>query len=398
LFHPQSLPLQAEISELESAYRELTRRIEQMPGDATSHWMQQRTELNEMMLRMLKVRRELAHISGLPNFLAFRWRELNRLDFSIEECQAFHRTVEEFVVPVLVQFQANDQPDSSYPEIADPTALSAGVERILHNLDPAFGALFAAMRSGYLDFGRRPGKAITSEQWFFPRAGMPYLHVASTNLATVLHESGHAAHAYLSFQAHPSMWNFAGPDEFQEFVAEAMGILCWPYYEQAQGGFYSAAESAAARRQTLLLRPFASDVMEDAFEHWVYGEAPDDVTPAELDAKWLEYMKRFTPWRVAEMDEEEAMTGWQRWNWSLFRMPLYTFSYAVATVGFCLFGRQLQLDRASAIDNYKAALSLGNTESLPELFRVAGLSFPFTHQAVAEAVQFALDEYKKVGI
>lgn len=399
LFHPQSLPLQAEISELESAYRELTRRIEQMPGNPTAHWMERRTELNVMMLRLLKVRRALAHLSGLPNFLAFRWRELNRLDVSIEEYQLFHRAIEESVIPVLIQLRASGTLDESYPEIADPTLLSDGVERILNHLDPTFGTIFQAMRSGYLDFGLRPGKAVTSEQWFFPRVGMPYLHVASTNLATALHESGHAVHAYLSFQDHPSMWNYAGPDEFQEFAAEAMDMLCWNYYERSQGGFYTAAESAAACRHTLLLYliTLASEVMEDVFEHWVYGEAPDDVMPADLDAKWFELMKRFAPWQVAEMDKVEAMTGWQRWNWSLFRMPLYTIAYPIATVGVCLLGRQVQQDRASAIDNYKAALLRGNTESLPELFRVAGLSSLFTQQAVAEAVQFALEEYRKIA-
>src|SRR5688572_1039836 len=33
LFHPDSLPLQAKISELESDYRELTRHIERLPGN-----------------------------------------------------------------------------------------------------------------------------------------------------------------------------------------------------------------------------------------------------------------------------------------------------------------------------------------------------------------------------
>jgi oligoendopeptidase F len=54
---------------------------------------------------------------------------------------------------------------------------------------------------------------------------------------------------------------------------------------------------------------------------------------------------------------------------------------------------QVQHDRNRAVDNYKAALSLGNTETLSELFRIAGVTFPFTREAVEAAVQFALEQY-----
>jgi oligoendopeptidase F len=207
LFHPDSLGLQAEISELESGYRELMRHIEQLTGDANGHWLERRSELNALMLRMLKVRRELAKVSGMSNFLEFRWRELNRLDFSIEDCRQFHHMVEELIIPALVKLHAQATPVSDYPEIADPTTHADVVEQILEKLDPTYGAIFHTMRDGFLDLGRRPGKAVTSEQWFFPRAGMPYVHSASTQVGTTMHESGHAIHAYLSFQAQPSnLW------------------------------------------------------------------------------------------------------------------------------------------------------------------------------------------------
>lgn len=390
LFHPDSLPIQAEISQLESSYREQMRQIEQLPGNAVTHWLEQRDAMNDLMLRLLELRRSLARISGQPTFLAYRWRELNRLGYSIEDCQSFHQMIEKTVVPLLVQMRANNKSRPAMPPIADQDRFKAGIARILNRVDPSFGAMFRAMDPDYLDFGSRPGKAVTSEQWFFPGAGMPYLHVASTNLAAVLHESGHAIHAYLSFQSQGSLWNFSGPEEFEEFAAVGMEMLCWPYYAQTQGGLYSAAESVVAHASVLHLEleGLASCVMQDAFEHWVYGAAPAAVTAAELDAKWLELKARFMPWELATMSAEEAMTGWQRWNWSLFRMPFYMITYPFATVGAYQLGRLAEGDRAGVIQNYKAALLLGNTCPLPELFRVAGLTFPFTQQSVDEAVQF----------
>lgn len=401
LFHPDSVGLQAEISELESGYRELMRQIEQLPGDATAHWLARRTELNELMLRLLNLRRVLAHTCGEPTFLAFRWRELNRLDATIEDYHRFHQAVEETVIPALVQMRANHPPDTAYPAMTDPVLLAAAVESMLGKVDPDFGAVMRAMRDGgYLDLGARPGKAMTSEQWFFPRTGMPYLHSDSTNLGMILHEMGHAIHAYLSFQVHPSMWNHAGPDEFQEFVATALDELCLPYYEQAQGGVFTTAEYAAMRRHGILadyLEITAWGVMEDAFEHWIYGEASEAVTPAEIDAKWLEMKRRFMPWEVNTKSELEVMTGWQRWNWSLFRMPLYAIAYPIDTIATFLYGRHIQQDRGQAIKTYNAALRLGNTRSLPELFGVVGITFPFSQAAVGVALQYALDEYAKVA-
>lgn len=72
-------------------------------------------------------------------------------------------------------------------------------------------------------------------------------------------------------------------------------------------------------------------------------------------------------------------------------------TYPMAIVGACQFGRLVEADRASAIHSYKAALALGNTRSLPALFATVGVTFPFTKQAVAEALQFVLEEMQKTG-
>ena len=73
-------------------------------------------------------------------------------------------------------------------------------------------------------------------------------------------------------------------------------------------------------------------------------------------------------------------------------MPLYMITYPLAIVGACQFGRLVEKDRSSAIHNYKAALTSGNTQPLAELFRTVGITFPFTQEAVKDAVQFILDQ------
>jgi oligoendopeptidase F len=390
LFHSDNLPIQAEISGLESHYREIMNRVD--VENPTGYWLDRRGELNELLLRLLGLRRTLARTSGLPTFLAYRWRELNRLDYTIADCQAFHRAIETIVVPAVMGLPFAQAARPPMPEISDLTRLKAGVESILHQVDPTFGAVFRAMRDDYLDVGSRPGKANAVEEWFFPGVGLPYLHVVTTNVGSMLHESGHALHDYLSFQAHRSMWNLNGPEEFQEFVATSLDLLSWPYYAQEQGGLFTAEETIQARQHVLhyYLDALVDCTLQDAFEHWVYGEAPADVTASELDAKWLEVNRRFKPWVEEAANPAEAKTGWQRWQWSLFRMPLYMITYPMAIVGACQFGRVVERDRKRAIHNYKTALAHGNTQTLPELFRTVGLAFPFTPEVVEEAVQFVV--------
>ncbi len=397
LFHADSIPIQAEISRMEGYYREIMTQYEDVPGQPNAYWLERRAELNDLMLDLLKQRRALAQVSGEPNFLAYRWRELNRLDYAIADTQAFHDAVETFVVPLIAEHRLYERLQPTVPEVSDPTALGAGVERILDQLDGTFGDVFRAMQADYLDIGSRPHKVPTLEAWFFPRAGLPYIHVGSNNIGPMMHESGHAIHFYLSFQEQGSMWNYAGPDEFQELIGVGMEHLAWPYYEQAQGGLFTAAESIAARQSALgfYAETLTNYVMQDAFEHWVYGAAPDDVTPADLDAKWLEIKQRFTPWDNQYASEAEAMTGWQRWAWSLFRMPLYIITYPLAVVGVSQLNRLVAADRAGTMENLKSTLVMGNTRPVTELFRAAGITFPYSAEAVAAAAQFIVDEANK---
>ena len=395
LLSSENLPVQAEISALENRYRTIMWQYDGTSENPLSYWMDRRDELNDLMMHLLKLRRTLAQNSGSQTYLVYRWQELNRLDYSIADCQAFHRAVEE-MVPAIAEFRSRSavwkQP---FPQVDDANRLTEGTERILRQIDPEFGDIFQAMRDGYLDLGRRPNKAGSNESWFFSRAGMPYIHVASGNAAAVFHESGHSFHDYLSFQAHGSLWNFNGPEVFQEFASTGMEMLCWPYYEQSKGGLYTAAESVLARQsslQTFLGFCGVQCVLEDAFEHWLYGNALNDVTPDDLDTKWLELKQRFEPWDDDYTNEDEKMTGWQRNTFSLFRWPLYMATYAMSMVGTCQLARLAEIDRKNTIENYKAALTMGNTQSLPELFRTVGILFPFTNDTVKDAIQYVFDQ------
>src|SRR5262249_22061115 len=121
---------------------------------------------------------------------------------------------------------------------------------------------------------------------------------------------------------------------------------------------------------------------------WVYSEAPETVQPQDFDAKWLELSEQFMPEEDWQGREDLRMTGWQRNNWSLFRMPFYMMSYPLALLGAFQVWRNALANQAQAVQSYKAALARGNTEPLPKLFETAGVRFPLDPQVVEETTTF----------
>ena len=91
------------------------------------------------------------------------------------------------------------------------------------------------------------------------------------------------------------MWNRETGAEFAELASQAMELLALPYLEEERGGFYTREEAARAREEQLerVLRLLCGTAHADAFQHWLYADAPDDVTVEALDAKWVELGETF---------------------------------------------------------------------------------------------------------
>lgn len=408
LYRDENVALHAEIERYSAAYRETMWTISTQasaeaaaqpgqPGDQSARvraaqrlWLQKRAALDEQFLTLLRLRRRLAHNAGLPDYRSYRWRELNRLDYTPTECQAFHAAVAREIVPLVGQYRTRADNHPPAPPALDAAALADGVERILGCVDGELAALFSRLRAvGFLDLGERPGRAPVDEEWFFPRTGLPFL-MLGTDLFTLLHEFGHGFHDYTSLSHQQLIWNMGGPDEFQEFAAMSMMMLAYPYLAQERGGVYSPTDAALLRRHNIMLcvTSLPRFVMQDAFEHWVYGEAPTNVGAADLDAMWLTLSARFLPHEDWSGREAEQMTGWQRGQWSLFRMPFYMISYPLAVMGAFQVWRNALSDQAGALRAYKRALAAGHTRSLPELYDLAGARLPVDGRVVGDVARF----------
>ena len=87
--------------------------------------------------------------------------------------------------------------------------------------------------------------------------------------------------------------------------------------------------------------------------------------------------------------------SWQR-QLHLFEVPFYYIEYGIAQLGAIAMWKQYKENKTQALDNYVRALSLGNTKTLPELYKAAGIKFDFSPAYVKELADFVKMEIEKI--
>lgn len=370
-------------------------------------FVQDRTAFNELYLKMLPIRRQIARNADKNTFIEYIWQQYGRFDYSPADCYTFHDAIEHEVVPLVRKWNLQRQQELGVESLrpwdleVDPlnraalapfsTAddLEEGGQRIFNQVDPVLGEQFTRMRDGYLDLGSRQGKAPGGYCGGMFVAKVPYIFMNAVgthdDVQTLLHEGGHAFHFMESSANNDLIWNYDGPMEFCEVASMAMELLAAPYLDQDNGGFYTSTDARRARAEhllaTLTFLPYMAVV--DAFQHWVYIEAPADVSAAGLDAKWGELWDRFMVGADWSGLEVEKVTGWHR-KLHIFTNPLYYIEYGLAELGALQVWRNALNDQAGAVAQYRSALALGNTRSLSGLFEAAGATFAFDRATVGE--------------
>jgi len=375
-------------------------------------WQVERSHISQTFLRLVALRGDLARNAGLPDFRAYRWREMHRFDYTPDNCLTLHEAIESEVVPLIRELNARrrdvlgvaslrpwdlDVDTERGPALrpfSRPDELAHGMQRVLGRLDPELGVLFGRMRDGgCLDLDPVPGKPNGAEEFYRFDLDLPHISMNAmgvpNNIWTLLHEFGHATHDVLSLRRQRLTWNMGGPSEFEELAAMAM-MFFGDQFVGGDGGFYSPTESARARRAELEheLRLLPSIARMDAFQHWLYTQDPSDLTPDRLDDEWDTLSLRFMPDEDWSDLEDERRAGWQEIGRFLFSVPLFYVEYALSLLGAYVLWQRSVSDPAATVERYKAALSLGNTRPLPDLYHAAGVALPFDRTAIGDSIAF----------
>ena len=131
----------------------------------------------------------------------------------------------------------------------------------------------------------------------------------------------------------------------------------------------------------------------DAFQHWICTH--ENHTRDERRKAWLDLMNRFG----GDVDwsgfENARANLWHR-QLHIFLHPFYYVEYGIAQLGALQVWANSKADKAKALNDYKAALALGGSRPLPELFAAAGGKFQFDAATIRPLIQLAETKLKKL--
>ncbi len=380
---------------------------------AAERQLADREALNDVWVKFLKIRQKIAANADLPNFRAYRWRELLRFDYSPEDCYRFHQAIADVVIPAaetiyekrrqrlgvetLRPWDLEVDPFGKSPlkPFSDTNELQSKATQIFQQVDPGLGDYFEIMRvEGLLDLDNRVNKAPGGFCSYYMYSKRPFIFMNAVGIhddvQTILHEGGHAFHNF-EF-AHLPYFFLDVPIEFAEVASMSMELLASSYLETELGGFYSQEEAARARIQflesMLLFWPYMAVV--DGFQQWVYENQQAALNPENCDACWVQLWERFMPDVDWSGLEQEKRTGWQRKS-HIFDEPLYYIEYGLAQLGAVQVWQNSLKDQAGAVAAYRKALSLGTSVTLPQLYSTAGASFSFDGNILRQSVDLILD-------
>jgi len=378
--------------------------------------LQDRQEINANWQQLMKIRGELAENAGMEDYRAYRWQQLARLDYEPRDSLRFVDAVEDVVVPAANRVYERYRDDMRLPTIRPwdvvdnrstlnlpvlkafetQAELVDGVSKIFHKVDPELGQKFAIMdQEDLLDLSNRKGKAPGAFCTSFPTQKRPFIFMnavgLATDLSTLFHESGHAFHVFERSDLPFHHMRRPG-NEFGEVASTAMELLAAPYVAGKGGGFFSPRDAARFRRahleDELLFWPYMAVVV--AFQHWVYEHHQQASQPAACDQKWSQLVDRFLPAVDWSGEQDMKETGWQR-KLHIHTMPFYYVEYGLALLGAVQLWGNAREDQTRATRQYRQALSLGGTASLPVLYETAGAAFAFDAHTLGDAVQLMED-------
>lgn len=383
---------------------------------AAERQLADRQSINELWGRLFELRRRLAQNAAMPDYRAYRWIQMLRLDYSAEDCLQFQRAIEQEVVPAATRMYERRRrrmgldrlrpwdldldlypldlpPLPGYGDVED---LAVKAEAAFRRVDAQLGEYFHILRAeNLLDLDNHKGKAPGAYCTAYPVLKRPFIFMNAVGLAadvrTILHESGHAFHNFERFRLPYAQQRIPGL-EFAEVASMAMELLASPYLDAQPDGFYSPAEARRFRiahlEHLLAFWPYMAVV--DAFQHWAYTHEGEAMEASNCDARWLELWQRFMPGVDWSDLEEEAMTGWQR-KQHIHRAPFYYVEYGLAQLGAVQVWRNSLSDPKKALQQYRYALSLGGMATLPELYKAAGARMAFDAETLGEAVRLIED-------
>lgn len=437
LFREANIPLQAEASVLQQQYGAVAGKM-MIEHEGQEYTLQQaakflehedrsvretvykkiaerryadKDELNSLYSKLIELRHQIALNAGFSNYRDYKFAEMGRFDYTPEACFNFHDAVKEAVLPLINDIYTEQRKRLGIDVMKpwDTEAEPAGIHPLrpftdgkdllkksitcLDQLDPFFGDCLRKMDElNHLDLDSRKGKAPGGYNMPLAESGAPFIFMNAaaqmSDLTTMVHEAGHAIHSFLAHEL-PLTGFKEYPTEMAEVASMSMELFTMDHWEVF---FDSEEEMKRAKRHQLerVITIFPWIAIIDKFQHWIYEHPKHSLE--ERKENWMNILNNFTSSAIDHSGLEKYRSyGWQK-QLHLFEVPFYYIEYGIAQLGAIGMWKQYKENPKQALDNYKYALSLGGTRTLPELYKAAGIDFDFSQKSINELMLFVKHE------
>ncbi len=372
--------------------------------------------LDTLFNSLLELRHKVAVNANFDNFRDFKFEAMGRFDYSIQDCFNFHDSIAEEIVPIVTEFQKEKKAQLGYSELKpydldiDPSGkpplnpFKTGEElldksiKVFYQIDPYFGECLETMREmGHLDLVSKKGKSPGGYNYPLYEVGVPFIFMNAVgtqrDLITMIHEGGHAVHSFLSRELKLTAFKSL-PSEVAELASMSMELISMDYWDVFYADETELKRAKKEQLETLLkILPWVAIV--DKFQHWIYTN-PNHTQEQRID-QWNSINDSFSGGHIDWSGFEEAKsTSWHR-QLHIFEVPFYYIEYGMAQLGAIAVWRNYKNNPQKAIEQYMAALKLGFTKSIPEIYAAAGIKFDFSREYVKELADFVKMELRKLN-
>jgi oligoendopeptidase F len=386
---------------------------------ASAPYIESRNQLAALFDQMYRLRTQAAHNAGFANFRDYIFPAKFRFDYTPADCEKFHAAIEQTAAPavqrvlqhrrerlgldVLRPWDLAVDPYRRNPlrPFSDASDLVGKAKQVFDRVHPSLGQEFQTMiDEGLLDLESRKGKAPGGYCETLHFHGRPFIFMNAVGLVddvmTLLHEAGHAFHAFASHPL-PLIWQRHPGSEAAELASMSMEFLASPHLAQPVG-YFDTAEARSAWLEHLedVLLSLVHIASVDAFQTWIYTSGQGGDARAR-DEAWLRIRQRFERGVDWSGLEQERVARWYR-QLHIFMYPFYYIEYGIAQIGALQVWRNSLDNPTKAVACYREALALGATRSLPDIYSAAGARLTFDVDEIGQLVELVENQIERARV
>ena len=363
--------------------------------------LDRREKLDSLFDALLEERQRVAEQANFENYRDYKFQEQNRLDYNISDCESFHKSIAEVVVPMVESLDKlrmeklgieNLCPwdlNVSLIKVSNLRASKTKEELIhqavscLNKIHPFFGKCMSKMNQlGHLDLESRIGKS--PERFniplYFSGDAFIFMNIVGSigDVPMMMNQSGYAIHGFLTANNN-LISQKASPPELSELAAMSMSLLSMKHWNV----FFEDKESliqAKLWQLEKIIRTLPWIAAIDKFQHWIYVHPKH--SRKEREIVWKNLHQEFSSkWMNYEGVDDYVANRWH-WYIDLFETPFYNLGYGFAQLGAIALWEKYIKAPIQTVENYISVLQTGNKLSVSQVYEKLDIKFDFSKEYI----------------